>query len=95
MMMLFLLLFASPSHAESPPLPPEMRQKVDEAAEAVAEGYKQAQLRLAKSERSSGLVHGAAEDLRHIWAIVKNKSRHALIYLDHQLHAHVIGEEPR
>jgi hypothetical protein len=70
-----------------------MTQKVNEVSTAVADGYRQARLKMHAAERDSSLVRSVAETAAHLWARVKAKGLGAIVYLDHELHEHVIGPE--
>jgi hypothetical protein len=93
MLLLLALLNQSPAQAESFHLPPEMSQKVDEASSAAAEGMRTAKRKLNKAEQESDLLSSLAKDAGKIWSGVKRKSRSALVYLDHELHEHVLGPD--
>jgi hypothetical protein len=93
--MIWILLFLSgePALADSPHLPPEMQQKVDDMGVALRQSYEEAQKKLTNAEKRSDLVHSVTSGIAKLWVGVKAKGIHALVYLDHQLHEHVIGPE--
>lgn len=96
MFLLIAMLAGSPAMAENLHLPPEMRQRVDEASSAVAEGMRTAHRKLDKAEHESDLLKSVTADLGKLWTGVKHKSHSALVYLDHKLHEHVLGlDSPR
>ena len=68
-----------------------MQQKYEDISSALRESYRNAQTRLHKSESENDVVHAVVGELGKLWIGVKAGGRSAVIYLDHQLHEHVIG----
>lgn len=93
MFWILLLLSTCPARADAPHVPPEMKQKYEDVSAALRASYEQAQRKVKHADESSDLVHAALENLRHLWKGAKAKGRGALVYLDHQFHAHVLGPE--
>jgi len=91
--LLFIFAQGPSARAESPHLPVEMQQKVDDMSAALHQGYLEAQKKLHQSEKDSSVVHSIADGVMHLWTGAKAKGRRALVYLDHQLHEHVLGPE--
>lgn len=93
--MIWILLFltGSPAHADTVQVPVEMKQKYDDVTEALRENYEKAQQRVHQAEKDHGFVRSFTSGVSHLWTSAKAKGRHALVYLDHQLHEKVIGEE--
>lgn len=93
MFLLLITLAGSPAFAESLHLPPEMRQTVDAAGSAIADGMRNAHQKVHQAGQESDVAKAVLTDLGKLWAGVKTKSRHALVYLDHELHEHVLGPD--
>jgi hypothetical protein len=90
---LLMILAGLPALADSLHLPAEMRQKVDATSSAIADGMRTAHQKVHKVGAESDLAQAVITDLGKIWAGVKNNSHRALVYLDHELHEHVLGQE--
>jgi len=97
MFLLMIALASSPAFADSLHLPPEMRQQVDAADSAITEGMRSAHHKVRQAGQESDLAKAVLTDLGKLWAGLKSRSRSALVYLDHELHQHVLGpdSEPR
>ena len=96
MFLLLITLMGPAARADSLHLPTEMRQKVDAAEEAISDGVRSARHSVNHASEHSDLTKAVITDLGKLWSGVKTQSRHALVYLDRQLHEHVLGpDEPR
>ena len=93
MIWIALLLSQSPARAEAPHIPAEMQQKVEDISAALRESYREAQTKMRSAKTGQGVAPAVLEELGKIWAGAKAKGHSAIIYLDHQLHEHVIGVE--
>ena len=93
MFTLLIALMSPIAHADSPHLPVEMREKVDAASEAISDGVRAARRSVNHASEHSDLTRAVLADLGKLWTGMKTQSRHALGYLDRQLHKKVLGPD--
>jgi hypothetical protein len=93
MFLLLIALMSPVAQADSIHLPAEMREKVDAASEAISDGVRAAKHSVNHASEHSDLTRAILSDLGKLWSGMKTQSRHAVVYLDHQLHEHVIGPD--
>ncbi|MGZ3653491.1 MAG: hypothetical protein ACXWR1_13450 [Bdellovibrionota bacterium] len=89
-------------------VPAAVKEKWAEASQAVGEGYDSAKQRVdqvgrsevgtelrarARAARSSSLGQAVVAAAQRLWAGVKHKGLSAVIYLDHQVHEHLLESE--
>ncbi len=93
MIWILFLLAHAPARAEAPHFPAEMHQKYEDVSVALRQGYAEAQKKLRQSQKNSDLAHSITDGIAKLWAGAKAKGCRALVYFDHQLHEHVLGNE--
>jgi hypothetical protein len=93
MFLLLIALMSPAAQADSIHLPTEMREKVDAASEAISDGVRAAKHSVNHASEHSDLTKAVLVDIGKLWTGMKSQSHHALVYLDHQLHEHVLGPD--
>jgi hypothetical protein len=95
MIVLLFALLGTPARADTPHLPVEMQQKVVEAKDAFREGFRLARTKMHAAEKDSDFVHSVTSGIAHLWTSAKAHGRRAIVYLDRELHQHVLGPEEK